>query len=111
MDDIKIQFYKSLNVSERTKRNYMSALNSAFIKNMLLDSSGSSDLFDITDLKVLWSLYLKINQHPVNVYNHRRHSAAIMKYIRFLNHGEKYGKRVDYGRPKSKSRQKKSGSL
>lgn len=96
-------FYQQLNVSDRTIRNYKSAINSKFLKGILLDMYGVTNLFEITNLKKLWDLYSLVNLHPYNVNNHRWHSAAVMKYIRYLNNGQKYGKRIDYKKPKQKT--------
>lgn len=71
---------------------------------MLLKECDGKQLYQITDLETLWKLYSKINLHPINISSHRAYSAAIMKYIRFLNNGEKYGRRIDYNKSK---RQKK----
>ena len=91
-------FFNQLNLSETTTRNYRSALNSIFLKDMLYKEWGLTTVFAITDLESLWQIYSKINLHPQNVSKHRIYSAAIMKYIRFLNQGLRYGKRIDFGK-------------
>lgn len=91
----KDQFFEQLNLSENAKRNYRNALNSKYLKEMLKSEYDIESLFEITDLNVLWNFYSLINLHPKNVSNHRAYSAAIMKYIRFLNNGNKYGRRID----------------
>lgn len=63
---------------------------------------GENVLSDIVDLDTLWLLYTKINLHPKNISNHRIYSCVIMKYIRYLNKGNRIGKRVDYGKAKTK---------
>ena len=98
-------FLSQLTLSESSMRNYRVALNSTLLKESLESECGVSSLYDITNLDTLWVVYCKINVHPKNVAAHRAYSAAIMKYIRFLNNGEKYGRRIDYkvrkkGRPK-----------
>lgn len=98
----KVDFINQLNVSQRTQQNYEGAIRSAFVKGILQDFCGTEDLFDITDLEKLWMVYTHINLHPVNIATHRAYSAAIMKYIRFLNNGKKYGKRIDYKKSKPK---------
>ena len=98
----KSQFLSQLNLSETTLRNYKFALNSAFLKEMLLKECDGKRLFQITDLDELWNLYSKVNLHPRNISNHRVYSATIMRYIRFLNNGDKYGKRIDYKKAKGK---------
>lgn len=98
----KIDFFSQLNVSDRTRKNYEGAIRSTFVKDVLKDFCETDNLFEITDLKLLWSVYSHINLHPVNIATHRAYSAAIMKYIRFLNNGVKYGKRIDFQKPKSK---------
>jgi hypothetical protein len=98
----KSDFLAQLNLSETTLRNYKVALNSALLKEMLFKVCDGKQLFEITDLDLLWELYSKINLHPRNISNHRTYSAVVMKYIRFLNHGEKYGRRIDYNKPKGK---------
>lgn len=90
------KFISQLSLSESSLRNYKVALNSTLLRNALEQEYGVSSLYEITNLDTLWSLYCKINLHPKNVAAHRAYSAAVMKYIRFLNNGEKYGKRVDY---------------
>lgn len=94
-------FYASLNLSATTVGNYRSAINSSFLTRYLKDKYGTSDLFDFTDLGLLWDIYTDINLHPKNISNHRAYTAAIMKYIRFLNNGQKYGKRIDYNKPRN----------
>lgn len=89
-------FFKQLNLSETTTRNYIGAFNSSFLKNILHTEFNIVDIFEITELETLWQIYSKINLHPKNVANHRIYSAAIMKYIRYLNNGAKYGRRIDY---------------
>lgn len=95
-------FYNQLNVSERTRLNYIRAINSSFMKGVLSQLYCVNSLFDLSDLKKLWEVYSFINLHPVNIANHRGYSAAIMKYIIFLNNGKKYGKRIDYKRKRVK---------
>ena len=90
----KADFYESLKLSPTTTSNYRSALQSSFLK----DQYNNLDVFEIVDLEALWDLYSKINLHPKNISNHRAYSAAIMKYIRYLNQGVKYGKRIDFGK-------------
>ncbi len=96
----KASFYEQLPLSKTTVSNYRSALNSVFLKEMLLKECGGKQLFEITDLEELWKLYSKINLHPKNISTHRSCSAAIMKYIKFLNGGKKYGRRIDYNKSK-----------
>ena len=103
MEDREAQFYKQLNVSDRTKQNYRVAINSSFVKGILQTFNETDNLFLITDLEKLWAIYCIINLHPINLANHRGYSSAIMKYIRFLNNGKKYGRRIDYKKPKRKS--------
>lgn len=91
-------FFDQLVLSDAVKRNYRMALNSTFIKENLLKECGETSVFYITDLEVLWQFYSKINLHPKNVGSHRIYSAAVMKYIRFLNDGKKYGRRIDYNK-------------
>lgn len=99
-------FYNSLNgLSARTIRNYQGSIRSSFIKQLLLKDFDTDNLFDLDNLDLLWNLYTKVNLHPINIANHRGYSAAIMKYIKFLNGGKKYGKRIDYKKPKGKRKQ------
>ena len=98
-DERRAAFFSQLSVSLVTQKNYRSAINSRFMTDCLAAYRVDS-LFEITDLEQLWKLYSYINLHPVNVNNHRGHSAAVMKYIRFLNDGKKYGKRIDYNKPR-----------
>lgn len=99
-----IDFFNQLNVSERTKHNYESALNSGFIKESLYNLYGIGSIFEITKIEQLWDFYCKINIHPKNVANHRGYSCAIMKYIRFLNNGKKVGQRIDAKRNRVKKK-------
>lgn len=105
-DNREFQFYRELGVSERTRQNYQRAIRSSFMKDFLNEHLGTRNLFEVENIKELWEVYSLINLHPKNVSNHRNYSAAIMKYIRFLNNGERYGRRKDYGKekPKRKSR-------
>ena len=96
------KFFDQLNLSPSATAHYKQAYNSSFLKEMLLQHCNCTDLFDITNLKVLWNLYTIINLHPINVKNHRLFSAAINKYIIFLNNGNKYGRRIDYMQPRKK---------
>lgn len=91
-------FYKSLNLSVRTTLNYRISIQSTFLITILKEEYNVQDLFSIVDLKVLSDLYCKINLHPKNIKNHRAYSAAIMKYIRYLNNGQKLGRRIDFGK-------------
>jgi len=97
-----LKFFKQLDVSERTRNNYLRAIRSTFLKDILYEHCGTNNLFELDDIKIIWNVYSMINLHPKNISNHRNYSAAIMKYIRFLNDGQKYGKRTDYGRGKPK---------
>ena len=83
-------FLAQLTLSESSLRNYKFALNSTLLRETLEQECGVSSLYELTDLDTLWRLYCKINLHPKNVAAHRAYSAAVMKYVRFLNHGEKY---------------------
>lgn len=96
-------FWEQLEISRSTRNNYNSALKSQFMKDCVAEY-GVESIFEITDLKLLWILYCKINLHPINVKNHRGHSAAVMKYIRFLNDGKKLGRRIDFNKPRKLER-------
>ena len=96
----KSAFFSQLNLSEKTLCNYKNALNSTFLKEIIHNECNYNSLFEIIDLEVLWKIYSTINLHPDNINKHRMYSAAIMKYIKFLNGGKKYGRRIDYKRPK-----------
>jgi hypothetical protein len=104
VNDRRQLFFSQLNLSESVARNYRNALNSTFLKVTLAEKSNKESLFEITDLEELWNLYSFINLHPRNVANHRVYSAAVMKYIRFLNDGKKYGRRIDYNKTKPKKK-------
>ena len=106
MDYRVIKFYEQLKVSSRTKKNYYNALNSSFIKRALQDSFDTDNIFLITDLAKLWDFYCKINLHPTNIANHRGYSCAIMQYIRYLNNGNKVGKRIDANTKRNKRNNK-----
>lgn len=103
------KFLSQLSLSESSLRNYKVALNSTLLRDALERDFGVSSLYEITNLDTLWNLYCKINQHPKNVAAHRAYSAAVMKYIRFLNNGEKYGKRIDYKVKKRQNAKNKKG--
>lgn len=90
----KAAFYSQLNLSASTMVNYRAAINSKFLRDALLENCGVLDLFEVTDLDLLWELYSKVNLAPRNISNHRAYSAAIMKYVRFLNNGQKYVKKI-----------------
>ena len=94
-------FYAQLELSDVTIQNYKASLRSRFLKEYLETNYNVSSIFQITDLEVLWKIYSAINLHPVNIANLRGYSAAIMRYIRFLNNGKKYGKRIDYNKKRA----------
>ena len=104
IEQTEIKLLESLNVSESTRKNYIVALHSRYLKEMVREISKTDSLYKITDLDELWKLYSAINLHPVNVKAHRVYSAMVMKYIRFLNGGQKYGKRIDHQKSKGKSK-------
>lgn len=108
---IKSEFFAQLDLSEKTRLNYKNALNSIFLKNFLIEECNKESLFDIYDLEELWNIYSEINLHPQNISKHRMYSAAIMKYIRFLNGGKKYGKRIDYQKPRPKRNRENEDSI
>lgn len=100
----KADFFESLNLSSATINNYRSALQSSFLLDYLKQEFKVNDLFEIDDLESLWQIYSRINLHSKNISHHRAYSAAIMKYIRFLNKGSKYGKRIDFGKSRGLTR-------
>ena len=102
----KEDFFKQLNLSETTTRNYKVAFNSGFLKAVLLEECGIEDLFKVIDLELLWKVYSKINLHPKNVANHRIYSAAVMKYMKYLNNGVRYGRRIDYKKHKTTTKKR-----
>lgn len=106
MSEINESFYGQLPVSQRTKINYKNALNGSFVRGVLRDKCGTDDIFSLVDLQKLWDVYSYINLHETNIKNHRIYSAAVMRYIRFLNNGEKYGRRVDAHKPRKFSKRK-----
>lgn len=99
-NNIKENFFSQLNVSSRTYINYEKALRSTFLKQILWEHFKKEDLFSITDKVEIWNFYCIVNLHPTNIQNHRIYSSAVMKYLRFLNNGEKYGKRRDFKQPR-----------
>ena len=99
---IKNQFLSQLNVTDLTKRRYRDALNSTFLMEIIREEYNKKSIFEIEDLELLWKLYSIVNLHPVNVRMHRYYSAPIMQYIRYLNGGKKYGRRIDYNRKRTK---------
>jgi len=52
----KVDFFKQLNLSETTTRNYKVAFNSSFLKAILLEEYGIEDLFKVVDLELLWQV-------------------------------------------------------
>ena len=96
------RFMEQLNLSPSATTHYRGAYTSNFLKEMLLLYCDSDNIFELTDLKQLWNLYTNVNLHPTNTKNHRLYSAAINKYIRFLNNGEKYGRRIDFLKPRKR---------
>lgn len=93
-------FFASLTIAEATKRNYKTGLNSTFFKDFLLTRFECKNLFDITDLEKLFEIYKVVNIHPKNEEMHRVCSAAVMKYIRFLNNGKKYSRHKEQETPR-----------
>lgn len=81
-------FFASLTIAEATKRNYKTGLISSFFKDFLATKFKYHSLFEITDLDELFEIYNNVNIHPKNEEMHRVRSAAVMKYIRFLNGGK-----------------------
>ncbi len=104
-------FFSMLTGSDRTVKNYKAAIGSSYIKNVLTRMYGKSDLFEFTDLEELWKVYCFVNLDDTNIRNHRIYSAAIMKYIRFLNHGEKYGHKRGLGKPLNRKKGLKEQTL
>lgn len=96
VNERKNSFFSQLKLSESASRNYRHALTSSFLKEILTANYNINTIFEVTDIKELWDIYTQVNIHPKNIAQHRAYSAAIMKYIRFLNNGNKYGKRIDY---------------
>lgn len=96
----KIAYRSSLNVSEVTKRNYFSSIRGSLLCDALEAEFGTKDLFAIVDLEKLWKVYCYINLHPKNIATHRNISCALMSYIKFLNNGQRYGKRIDFAKPR-----------
>lgn len=85
-----------------TKKNYLSALHSKFLCSVLQAETDTNDVFAIVDLEVLWKIYSYINLHPRNIATHRNISCALMRYMKFLNGGKRYGKRIDFERTRVK---------
>lgn len=107
----KKDFYNKLDLSPVTLSNYRSALNGRLLQEVLAEIDNSiTSIFEITDLELLWKIYTMINVHPTNIKNHRGISCAVMKYIRFLNNGKKYGKRIDYKKHRKKVHHTKIGN-
>ncbi len=89
-------YEESFTGSEIVKRNYGCALRSTYLSKILEQKCRVKNLFELTDLEVLWDIYSYVNIDDYNIHAHRAYSAAIMKYIKLLNNGQKYGKRIDY---------------
>lgn len=94
-------FFSSLTLSDATIHNYKTALSSSFFKEFILTNFQKNSLFEIIDLDILVELYTTINIHPKNIQLHRVCSAVVMKYIRFLNNGNKIVRRKDYNKPRA----------
>ena len=108
MNTREIQFRETLEVSDRTRIDYIRAINSKFMKEELMKHFGLSSLFEISDVKALWEFYTQLNLHPKNIKNHRGYSAPIRKYISFLNHGKKYGRKTDLNKSRNNKRRRQS---
>ena len=89
-------FYSQLNLSRTTINHYKVALDSKFIRTLLSERYGYNTVFAVSDLDLLWEFYTVLNLHPHNIANHRVYSAAVNRYIKYLNNGNKYGRRIDY---------------
>lgn len=98
----KSEFLSQLSLSESSRRRYKDALSSLWLNGIVQEEFGLNSVFEISDLEMLWKLYSKVNLHPVNMRLHRYYSSPIMQYIKFLNGGKKYGKRIDYNKKKKK---------
>lgn len=96
----KSEFLSQLSLSDSSKRRYKDALSSLWLNDFVREKFELDSVFEITDLEMLWKLYSMVNLHPVNVRLHRYYSSPIMQYIKFLNGGKKYGKRIDYNKKK-----------
>lgn len=96
-----VEFFNSLKLSENTIRGYRIALNSKFFVGYLMEYYGYDSIFDINDVSVLWEIYSELNLHPKNVTNHRCYSSVVMKYLKYLNNGDRYGKRIDFGKKRN----------
>ena len=96
----KIAYRSSLNIYEVTKNNYFSSIRGSLLCNALEAECGTKDLFAVMDLEKLWKVYSYINLHPKNIATHRNISCALMSYMKFLNGGKRYGKRIDFAKPR-----------
>ena len=94
------KFFSSIGLANATMRNYRTALNSNFLNEYIFSKYNTISIFEIIDLNDLYDVYVNIRLHPKNIETHRVCSAAIMKYIRFLNDGNKIGRRIDYKKPR-----------
>lgn len=101
-------FCASLKVSEVTKKNYLSALHGKFLCSVLQAETDTNDVFAIVNLEVLWKIYSYINLHPRNIATHRNISCALMRYMKFLNGGKRYGKRIDFEKPRTRRTSQKA---
>jgi len=99
----KSDFLSQLNLSDSSKRRYKDALSSLWLNGIVQAEFGLNSVFEMSNLEMLWKLYSIVNLHPVNVRLHRYYSSPIMQYIKFLNGGKKYGKRIDYNKKKEKN--------
>ena len=98
----KDRFLSQINLSNSAKRRYRNALSSTFVNDILHQEWHFNSIYEITDVEILWKFYSLINLHPENVRLHRYYSAPIMQYIKYLNGGKKYGRRIDYMRKRKK---------
>ena len=68
-----LMFFKQLDVSERTRNNYLRAIRSTFLKDILYEHCGTNNLFELDDIKKIWDVYSIINLHPKKNSNHIFH--------------------------------------
>lgn len=96
----KESFIASLQTTHKRWNNYVLALNSKLVTQILTESFGINNIYEVTDLNKLWEIYTVVNINPQNLATHRLFSSAVMSYIKFLNNGKRIGKRIDYMKPR-----------
>ncbi len=87
------EFLLQRNPSQKFADKYIAYLSSGLVKSITKEISKVTDIFLVTDLNDLNSIYLKVKANSNNVRLHNVYSGAISAYIKFLS-GKELRKRV-----------------